>query len=535
MAAKYKPIVLLILDGWGLSPSWGGNAISMNNPPTMNKLWREYPHKVLQAFRAVAGETGKVGNSEIGHISLGSGKVIRQDLDEITLKIRDKSFFKNAVLDNLYNSVLASSSNLHLIGLLSDGNVHSSIEHLFALLDLAKEKRFKTNVFIHVITDGRDVEVTSALHYLDLLEKKIAQIGLGKIASVCGRYYAMDRDNHWDQIELAYRAQVFGQGKKIGSAKAAVSEAYRRGVTDEYIPPYVITENNNPVGLINDGDGVVFFNSRPDRARQLTRAYVDRKVFKSFFRRAIPFKKIKFVTLTSYRLEENLPLEVAFPTEVLSFVLARILSSHGLSQLHLAESEKYGHVTYFFNGGREEPFPAEERVILPSPKVVNYQNTPAMRTPDLAKIIVSAIEKKKHDFIVANFANVDMVGHTGNILAASQAILSVDEAVKNIVEAVIKNNAALMITADHGNAEQMVTVTTGDPETIHTLNPVPFIYVTSDNHKNLIRAAGGTEEILSEIVRSENTLADVAPTILELFGISVPIEMTGKSLLGQMK
>lgn len=531
---KYKPVVLLILDGWGLSPSWGGNAISMNNPPTMNMLWRDYPHLILQAFRKVAGPSGKVGSSEIGHASIGTGRIVEQDLTEISKSITSGQFFDNEVLKNACHYTNDKNGTLHLIGLLSDGAIHSHIDHLFALLKLAKKEKVK-RVVIHVITDGRDSEKESAIIYLEQLEKAIENIGIGKIATICGRFYAMDRDENFDRTTKAYEAQVMGKGKYATSAIAAVKDAYKNNFTDENIPPYIITDNNKPVATISTHDAVIFYNFRADRARQLTRFYRDKNYLKQLFWRKYNVQDLYFVTLTDYRLP-SLPLYIGFPSAVIESTLAGILADHGFLQLHIAESEKKAHVTYFFNGGNIATYPGERDLIVPSPKVRSYEEKPEMSAGEITDRILEAIINKKYDFVVANFANVDMIGHTGNMEAAAKAISLVDQSIKKIMEAVLKHNACLIITADHGNAEQMIHLSHGDTETMHTLNPVPLIFVTPNDKKNLIKSAlVPTKGFLDEIIHTPYTLADIAPTILELFDVAKPQEMTGNSLLDKLE
>jgi 2,3-bisphosphoglycerate-independent phosphoglycerate mutase len=526
----YKPIVLLILDGWGLSPAWGGNAISVGNPANFNSYWRDYPHQVLQAFgKIVDNQSGKVSSSEVGHASIGTGRLVLEDLTEINKSIRDKSFFKNLVLTTLFGQVKEKNGNLHLVGLLSDGGVHSHIDHVFALLNMAKEYALK-QVYIHVITDGLDTDQHAALGYLYELERKIKEVGIGVIASVCGRAYAMDRNNNWDKIAKTYEAQALGKGYQVLSARSAISEGYKLGYSDAYIPPSVIMENNKPIGTMKDNDGVVFFNFRADRMKELARAYADKDCFKSLFARRYKLMPLKIVSFTSYHLE-NLPIKVVFPASVIASSLAEIISAHGLRQMHIADTEKYAHVTYFFNGGTENPFPKEDRVFIPSVKVKSYEEKPEMSLESLTNEIIKQINSNKYDFIVANIPNVDMVAHTGNILATQKATAFVDNSLKKIYNEIMKRSAALIITADHGNAEQMSLLGRKFGERHHTLNPVPFILITNDNKKNLITSAlGKNQSILPEIISSPYSLADIAPTILDILGISKPVEMTGQSL-----
>jgi len=528
-AKRYSPIVLLILDGWGLSPAWGGNAIAMSNPSFINYLWSHYPHLILQAFRKLAGPTGKVSNSEIGHGSIGCGRLIYQEISKINQAIANGSFFQNPVLKEACAYAKKHNRSLHLLGLISDGSIHSHIDHLFALISLAKREEVM-DLFIHGILDGRDTPTTSGLIYTAQIEKELQNQKIGRISTLMGRVFAMDRDGQWERTKRAYQALTKGQGLYGKTALSLLASTYRNGFTDEYIPPLIIPAGSNgkvsPKQLIQDGDSVIFFNFRADRARQLTRAFVD-----SSFRPLWCFRKPKlyFVTFTQY--QKNLPVRIAFPSPPVKNCLAEILSQYHLRQLHLAESEKYAHVTYFFNGGREEAFPNEDRLIIPSPRVVSFDRAPRMKANEIAQAAITRL--KKYHFVVANIANVDMVGHTGNMIAISEAIMATDQAVAKITEETLKLGGAVLITADHGNAEQMVHLeTAGDKETLHTLNPVPFILVTPDNKKT--PEADSTPEakkILQEVMSSEFTLADVAPTVLDLFGLPKPKEMTGQSLL----
>lgn len=535
VSAKYRPVILIVLDGWGLSTSWGGNAISMNNPPTINRLWREYPHTILQAFGALQNPYQKVGNSEIGHASIGAGMMINQDLVDISFAIDDGSFFKNPVLIEACQTVKEKGTALHLLGMISDGGVHSHIDHLFALLKLAKEQGV-SKVYVHAILDGVDTEPTTALTHLVRIEEFLKAEGLGKIATVHGRFYALDRDNHWNRIALSFRAMVQGIGHlKAGTAEAAVSEAYRKGYTDFTMPPAVMVEGDQPVAKVQSGDAVVFWNARADRARQLTRAFVDKSAFKSMgIFRSQPTVDVLFVTITDYKLPK-LPLKIAYPHQQIEHNIGKILADSGFKQLRVAESEKYAHVTYFFNGGREEPYPGEDRAIAPSKRVASYDLVPEMSAKEITNTVLKSMDR--YDFILVNFANVDIIGHTGNILAASKAIQTIDESIKKIVEKALAQNAALIITADHGNAEQMIKVAAKDVDKVmHTLNPVPFILVAKDLKKQPQQAAiVSSFNILSDIIAAKNTLADIAPTVLELFGLPKASGMTGESLIGKLE
>lgn len=526
-----KPIALIILDGWGLSPSWGGNAISMNNPPTMNRLWREYPHKILQAFGALQNPYQKVGNSEIGHSSIAAGQMVNQDLVDISMAIDNGNFFKNDVLKDVMSQVKTSDRALHITGLVSDGAVHSHLDHLFALLKMAHSTGLK-KVFVHVITDGQDAPPTAGRDYVRKVEAFMQQTGVGQIATVAGRFFAMDRDEHWDRTSLAYLAQVDGNGSsRAVSADQAIFSAYTKGYTDYNIPPTVILANGKPITKIENHDGFIFFNSRADRTQQLTRAYLDGRIFRTlgvFHTQRRP--DVDFVTMTDYKLK-GLPLRIAFPHRLVEPNLGSIFSQLGKKQLRVAESEKRAHVTYFFSGGRDEPYLGEERVIVPSKKTDSYDKVPEMSASEITQAILK--KGKDYDLIVANYANVDMIGHTGDIMAASKAVETIDGALSQVTDAVASWGGITIITADHGNAEQMIRLQRGDiDKTEHTLNPVPFILVDKNRQKNLIQSSiVSGANMLSDIMAAKNTLADVAPTILEIIGVPKPPEMTGSSLL----
>lgn len=531
----HKPIVLVILDGWGLSPSWGGNTIAMSNPTNINALWREFPHTVLQAFKPVAGEIGNVANSEIGHASIGTGRMVDQDLNDINHAIKKGLFNNNVEFTEAIDFARNNNGALHLVGMISDGGVHSHIKHLYALLDMAKAQGFN-KVFIHAITDGVDTEPNTAAKYITELEKKIKSIGIGQIATICGRYWSMDKDNHWDRISTSYRAMVFGKGVIADDPNKAIMQLYKQRYTDTNLPPTVITKNKQAIGQIKNGDSLVFFNFRPDRIRELVRAFKDKEVFHSLVFRKFPLLNVKLVTLTDYRLK-HLDINVAFPSAVIESSLAKIFSDHGLHQLHVGESEKYAHVTYFFNGGREEPYANEDRIIIPSTNFP-YEQRPEMQTPRITEKVVQAIKSKKYDFIILNIANVDMVGHSGSIEATVEAINSADKSVGIIVGEALKADGMVIITADHGNAEQMVSLKkfTRDPETIHSLNPVPFIMVSKELRKNLMTSAVGSSKFsLDQLMNNDKTVADIAPTILNIMGMAKPTDMTGQSLLGDLE
>lgn len=530
----YSPVLLIILDGWGLSPSWGGNAISMSNPPFINHLWRNYPHQVLQAFAPIAGPYRKVGTSEIGHSSIGAGQLINQDSNEIFAAIDSELFFKNPVLKQGFTFAKEKKSFVHMIGLFSDGNVHSNIEHLFALMEFASKERVK-DLYLHFVTDGIDTDKMSALNFLADLRKKIAKLGIGKIATITGRFYAMDRDNYWDRIIDTYNAQALLEGIKMPTAEKALSEFYKKGLNDFMIPPTICADEALPRPMVPE-DVVIFFNFRADRARQLAGAYVDPNIFKGFLGgRKIPLLNPYLITLTDYHLKA--PAKIAFPVKKIKECLAKVVSDKGINQLHAAESEKYAHVTYFFNCGREESFPGEDRLISPTPRADNYAKIPELSTPKMIKDLTGLIKSKKHGFIVVNLANVDMIGHTGDIEAAQKAIAVIDESVKKLVDEVLSIKGAVIITADHGNAEQMIHLEEiGDPETFHTLNPVPFILVTPNNRKiHLDQREIFNFNPLTDILKTSHSLADIAPTVLTLMGLSIPLEMTGQSLIEHLE
>lgn len=526
-----KPIVLVILDGWGLSSSWGGNAISMNNPPVMNRLWRDYPHKILQAFGALQNPYQKVGNSEIGHASISAGRMVNQDLVDISLSIDEGSFFKNDVLLDVMKHVREGNRQLHITGLTSDGAVHSHIDHLMAILKMAHAQGLK-KVYVHAILDGQDSPATNGRDYIRRIDNFLKETGIGKIATITGRYFAMDRDGHWDRTSLAYMAQVDGRGdNRAKSPDEAVYQAYTRGYTDYTMPATVIMDGKKPTATVQDHDGFIFFNTRADRAQQLTRAYLDTAVFRSLgifhTQRKV---ELDFVTMTDYKLK-RLPLRIAFPHRLIEPNLGSVLAYEGRRQLRVAESEKRAHVTYFFSGGRDEPYKGEDRIIVPSKNVDSYDKAPEMSAKEITTAVLH--KARGYDLVVVNFANVDMIGHTGNILAASKAIQTIDWALEKITSEVNKWGGITIITADHGNAEQMIRLRRGDyDETEHSLNPVPFILVDKKRQKNLIQSSTvSASNMLSDIIAAKNTLADVAPTILDLMQIDVPDEMAGRSLL----
>ena len=508
-----KPVVLMVLDGYGLNENAQGNAIAMANTPVMDKLMAEYPFVEGQASGLAVGlPDGQMGNSEVGHMNIGAGRIIYQDLTRITKSIEDGDFFENKGLLAAIENCKKNNSDLHLWGLLSNGGVHSHNSHVYGILELAKRNGI-SNVYVHAFLDGRDTPPASGKDFVSVLEDKMAEIGVGKVASLCGRYYAMDRDNNWDRVQKAYDSLVKGEGEKATSAVKAMEDSYAKDVTDEFVLPTVIVdEEGKPVSVVKENDSVIFFNFRPDRAREITRAFCDDK-FTGFER---PFIPLTFVCFKDY--DETIPNKIiAFEKESITNTFGEYLAACGKKQLRLAETEKYAHVTFFFNGGVEEPNKDEDRLLVNSPKdVATYDLKPQMSAPEVGKNLVEQIKSDKYDVIVINFANPDMVGHTGVIPAAVAAVEAVDTLVGEAVEAIKEVDGVLFICADHGNAEKMIDYETGNPHTAHTTNPVPFILVNADKDMKL---------------RQGGCLADIAPTLLEIMGLEQPKEMTGKSLI----
>ena len=499
------PTTLIIMDGFGLTNGTLGNAIRAASTPRLDQFFREYAHTTLQASGLDVGlPDGQMGNSEVGHTNIGAGRVVFQDLPRITKAISDGTFFENPAYNRAMDDCLEKGTSLHLMGLLSDGGVHSHLDHLFALLKMAKNKGLE-KVYIHAFLDGRDVSPTSGADFVAQTVEQCRSIGVGTIATVMGRYYAMDRDKRWDRVEMAYDAMVYGEGSAFNPVPvAAVKDSYAAGVTDEFVEPVVCDRD----GTISDNDSVIFFNFRPDRAREITRTLVDPD-FDGFTRQFFP---LTFVCNTEY--DASMPnVEVAFPRVSVNNGLGEYLSQMGLTQLRIAETEKYAHVTFFFNGGSETVFPGEDRVLVPSPKVATYDLQPEMSALEVTDKCVERIESGAYDVIILNFANCDMVGHTGVYEAAVKAVETVDTCVGRVVDATMKMGGIAMITADHGNAEQMEEPD-GSPMTAHTTNPVPFIL-----------CGAGTE------LRKDGRLADIAPTILDVMGLACPPEMDGKTLI----
>jgi len=505
--------LLMILDGWGINPSHDGNAVYLAGTPNLNKLMQEYPHtQLLCAGEAVGLPQGIMGNSEVGHLNIGAGRIIYQDILRIDSAIRDGSFFENEAIAELINDVKDRDTSLHLMGLVSDGGVHSQLSHLLALLDLTRQKGVR-RVYVHAILDGRDTPPDSGVAYVQMVQDHLQAHHHGAIATICGRYFAMDRDKRWDRTQKAYRLYAAGEGIKERDPVLAVKNAYARNETDEFVKPIVVTgDTGKEGGILKDGDSVIFFNFRADRARQITRAFNDPDF--DGFKRLPPTKLSKYVTMTQY--DERLPLPVAFGPVHRDKILGEVISRAGLRQLRIAETEKYAHVTYFFNGGEETSFPLEDRCLIPSPRdIPTYDLKPEMSASKVAAEIVTRIQSDTYQLIVLNFANMDMVGHTGVLEAAIEACKTVDRCVGEVLAAAKDRGWVVLVTADHGNAEKM-RESDGSPHTAHTLNPVPLILV--DDSRRNVRLKRGK-------------LADIAPTILEIMGMAQPEEMTGVSLI----
>lgn len=510
-----KPLVLVILDGWGINPRFEANAVAVAAPPFYQSLLENYAHTTLEASgHAVGLPEGQMGNSEVGHLNIGAGRVVFQELTRIGREISDGHFFENKALLSAINAVKTSNKTLHLMGLLSDGGVHSHIDHLAALLEMANQQKVQL-LRVHPFLDGRDVPPKSALPFINRLEKMLmgsAPEGADwKIATVSGRFYAMDRDQRWDRIEKAYQALVSGEGQQVSSAREGIQNQYDVKVTDEFMLPMVICKEEHPVGLIEDGDSILFINFRADRARQLSRVFTE-KGFDEFQRdRFVTLSA--FTSLTSYSGDFKFP--VAYAPVKLEGILGEILSRLGLKQLRIAETEKYAHVTYFFNGGRETPFEGEDRILIPSPQdVTTYDQKPEMSAFELTEKVVSQILGNTYDFICINFANPDMVGHSGLLDAAVQAVSAVDQSLEAISRVTLASGGVMLVTADHGNLEQMTDYETGEPHTAHTTNPVPFIMVSKEKPK-----------------LRPGIHANIAPTILDLMQIPKPVQMDHDSLI----
>ncbi|NLM25789.1 MAG: 2,3-bisphosphoglycerate-independent phosphoglycerate mutase [Firmicutes bacterium] len=509
MGAK-KPVALIILDGFGLSENKEGNAVEAARKPTIDWLWENCPSATLRASGESVGlMAGQMGDSNVGHLNIGAGRIVYQDVARISKAIKEGEFFKNEQLLKAINHAKENSTKLHLMGLVSPGGVHSHSMHLYALLQMAKEHGLQ-DVYVHAFLDGRDVPPSSAAEYLAELEAEIEKIGVGKIATISGRYYAMDRDRRWERVVQAYEALTLGKGRPASSSAEAIQNAYANGETDEFVIPTVIMENDQPVATIENEDAVIFFNFRADRARELSWAFLNDDF--DGFPRVSGKLDLCFITMTQYDQQLNAPY--AFEPQDLSNTLGEYLSKLNKTQLRIAETEKYAHVTFFFNGGIEEPFPGEERILIPSPKVATYDLQPEMSAPLVTEAVVEAIDSGKYDLIVLNYANCDMVGHTGDMDAAIKAVETVDQGLGKVLQAIKRQGGQAIITADHGNAEQMVDPETGSAHTAHTSNLVPVWLFNAGDRKI-----------------SDGILGDLAPSLLELMGLDKPAEMTGKSLI----
>jgi 2,3-bisphosphoglycerate-independent phosphoglycerate mutase len=503
-----SPVALIILDGFGLREENYGNAVSQARKPNFDKLWNEYPHATLTACgEAVGLPEGQMGNSEVGHLNIGAGRIVYQNLTRINKSIREGEFFKEPALLRAIDHVKANNSKLHIMGLLSDGGVHSHYEHLFALLQLA-ELNGLTDVYVHGFLDGRDVNPQSALDYIEQTEVKMEEIGVGKFASITGRYYAMDRDKRWDRVEKTYRTLVDGIAKTAATPSAGVLASYENDIHDEFVEPFIIEELGKPVATIEDGDAVISFNFRPDRAIQLVRAFTDPN-FDEFVT-GKTFTNVKFVSFTHY--SDDVIADVVFENDNLVDTLGEVISNNGLSQLRIAETEKYPHVTFFMSGGKEDQFVGEERMLIASPKVATYDLQPEMSAYEVTDSLIAAIEADRFDAIILNFANPDMVGHSGMLAPTIKAIETVDECLGRIIDALEAKGGHAIVTADHGNADEVFTEE-GTPMTAHTTNPVPVIITKP-----------GIE------LREGGILADLAPTMLKLLDLKQPEKMTGKPL-----
>ena len=515
---KKIPYAIIIMDGYGLAPKGEGNAISIDGSKNVNELIKNYPSATLGASGLSVGlPDGQMGNSEVGHLNMGAGRIVYQDLTKITKAIEDGDFFENPALLKAVKNAKQNGKKLHLYGLLSNGGVHSHLTHVYALLRLAKKEGLN-EVYVHCFMDGRDVSPTSGAGFIRELQAEMKKVGIGKVASVCGRYYAMDRDNNWDRVEKAYDMLTLGEGEITENPAATVEKSYENGVTDEFLKPIKVYENGKPVGLLEEGDSVICFNFRPDRARQITRA-VSQKEFivpkGTAFERKTGFLEPNYVCFTVYDAQFE-GLEIAFPKTSMENTLGEYLAKLGKKQLRIAETEKYAHVTFFFNGGVEKPNENEVRDLIPSPKVATYDLQPEMSAYLVTEKVLEELDGGEFDVVILNFANCDMVGHTGIIPAAVKAVHTVDECVKKVLDKILEMGGSALLTADHGNADKLLS-DDGSPFTAHTTNPVPVVLV-SEKYKNVT-------------LRDDGILADLAPTLLTVMGLPVPEEMTGKCLI----
>ena len=526
-----KPLVLLILDGWGYSPKTEANAIALAQKPTYDRLLREYPNTLIHTSGKYVGlPNGQMGNSEVGHLNIGAGRIVHMDITRIDLMIENGEFFSNPTLLGAMKHAQSSGRRLHLFGLVSDGGVHSQQTHLYALLKMARQNGLE-RVFVHAFMDGRDTLPTNGAGYLEQLQQNMREYNCGKIATVNGRYYAMDRDRRWERIAKAFSAMVYGEGEggKYADPLQGMKESYNKDVTDEFVVPFVCTDSRGePLATIRDDDSCICFNFRADRVRQITRALTRNSGLNSEGGRDLPGaadldatiprerapKNLHYICMTQYDKKFTLPIVI--PPESLDNILANVMGQMSLRNLRVAETEKYAHVTYFFNGGVEQPFPGEERSLVPSPKVATYDLKPEMSAAGIADVVVKAVEEGTFDVLVVNFANADMVGHSGKIEPTIKAVQTVDACLGRIEKAVRQRGGAMLITADHGNAEMMIDPTTGSPHTAHTTNPVPFIVVAENSQQFTLKADG--------------SLRDISPTVLGMLGLPQPKEMTGHDL-----
>ncbi|WP_257351897.1 2,3-bisphosphoglycerate-independent phosphoglycerate mutase [Pseudalkalibacillus decolorationis] len=509
-----KPVALIILDGFALRDEMKGNAVSQAKKPNFDRYWNEFPHAQLQASgKAVGLPAGQMGNSEVGHLNIGAGRVVYQSLSRVNLSIEEGEFYENETFQDAMDHVNKKDSALHVFGLLSDGGIHSHIDHLYALLRLAARKNVD-KVYIHGFLDGRDVGPTTAGTYITALQDKMDELGVGQFATISGRYYSMDRDKRWDRVERSYRAMVYGEGPSYQNPIEVVEDSYKNEIHDEFVLPSVITKGDgSPVATVQDDDAIIFFNFRPDRAIQISQVFTNED-FRGFERGNKHPKDLHFVCLTHF--SESVQGEVAFKPTNLDNTLGEVLAQQGLKQLRIAETEKYPHVTFFFSGGREKEFPGEERILVDSPKVATYDLKPEMSVYEVTSALLNEIEADKHDAIILNFANPDMVGHSGKLEPTIKAIEAVDECLGRVVDLLLEKDGAAIITADHGNSDEVITME-GNPMTAHTTNPVPVIVTKK-----------GAE------LRKDGILADLSPTILDLLQAKQPKEMTGKTLIKEV-
>jgi len=522
-----RPVILIIMDGWGIAPKSEGNGITLAKTSNINKYIAHYPAMTLMASGESVGLSwGEMGNSEVGHLNLGVGKIFYQNLPRIDKEIEEETFFQNQVLLDAINHAKQNKSKLHLLGLMSEGRIHSLNKHCYALLELAERQDFK-DVFIHAILDGRDTPYNSGRGFIEELEKKIKHYKVGKIASLHGRMFAMDRDNNWDRVTKSFNVLAEGKSAEYYTDPVeAIDKSYKAKVYDEEFIPVVIGKEDQPTAVINDNDSVIFFNYRADRTRQMTHAFVLDNFNKLPNRRKL--KNLFFATMTEY--EEGLPVKVAYPKETIKVSLPKVLSEKGFKQLHIAETEKYAHVTFFFSGGEETPYEGEDRIVIPSPKVASYSEKPEMSSAKVTENLLREIASEKHDFIVVNYANPDMVGHTGDIEATVKAVEATDKCIGEVVNMILSKNGVAILVADHGNAEELLNLQTGEKDKEHSTNPVPCLFVAKEFEGKTIDEVQLVGNDLS-LVQPTGLLSDIAPTILNLMKIEIPDDMTGRPLI----